>query len=368
MRKRQENTAASSRSPIADKLLNWYDAYGRELSWRKDPSLYKVWVSEIMLQQTRVEAVEPYYQRFLDRFPDMKALADAHEEEVLHAWQGLGYYSRARNLQTGVREALERYGGILPQTRKEVESLTGVGSYTAGALLSIVCGQAEPAVDGNVLRVFSRLFSLKQLMTSAKGKQAVTAKVREVIPADRPGDFNQAIMDLGSAVCSRVPRCSICPLLDECLAYQEGCQTDLPRKAQKAQPRPVEMAVGIVTNHAQQFFVRKRPASGLLAGMWEFPTIEAVDEQTTALAAWFADRGQIVSEFVPWRNLQHVFSHRTWNLQVYRGFGVGTQCEQREAGCWLSLAELAAIPLGKPHQIMADWLAEGLSMAATQGG
>ena len=359
MKKEQKTTAVPRpRSRLADKLLAWYDACGRELSWRQEPSLYKVWVSEIMLQQTRVEAVEPYYRRFLGRFPDMRALADAPEEAVLHAWQGLGYYSRARNLQTGVREALERYGGTLPSTRKEVESLTGVGSYTAGALLSIVYGQAEPAVDGNVLRVFSRLFCLKELVTSAKGKQAVTDKVRAVIPADRPGDFNQAIMDLGSAVCGRVPRCQLCPLLDECLAYREGCQAELPYKAKKNQPRPVQIAVGIVTNHAQQVFVRKRPKTGLLAGMWEFPTLEAADDQAAALTACFAGSGQAVSGLVPWRSLQHVFSHRAWNLQVYRGTGEGADCERREDGCWLALADLAAIPLGRPHQIMADWLAE----------
>lgn len=359
--KKQQRTAvkSSQRSIIADKLLAWYDACGRELLWRQDTTLYKVWVSEIMLQQTRVEAVESYYRRFLDRFPDMRTLADAPEEDVLHAWQGLGYYSRARNLQTGVREALERYGGVLPQTRQEVESLSGVGSYTAGALLSIVHGQAEPAVDGNVLRVFSRLFCLKQLMTSSVGKQAVTAKVREVIPSDRPGDFNQAVMDLGSSVCGRVPRCSICPLADECIAYKEGCQSELPRKAKKAEPRPVKMAVGIVKNHCQQFFVRKRPKGGLLAGMWEFPTIEVVDDdQETALLSLFANSGQTVASLAQWRTLQHVFSHRTWDLQIYQGSGTGANPERREEACWMTLEELTAVPLGKPHQTMANWLAE----------
>jgi A/G-specific adenine glycosylase len=359
--KNQQETVgeSSQRSVVADKLLAWYDTCGRELSWRRDTTLYTVWVSEIMLQQTRVEAVEPYFKRFISRFPDMRTLADATEEDVLHAWQGLGYYSRARNLQTGIREALERYGGALPQTRQEVESLTGVGSYTAGALLSIVHGQAEPAVDGNVLRVFSRLFCLKELITSSVGKRTVATLVREVIPADRPGDFNQAIMDLGSAVGGRTPRCLNCPLADECMAYKEGCQSELPRKAKKAEPRPVNVAVGIVKNHCQQFFVRKRPKGGLLAGMWEFPTVEALNgEQVATLRSLFANSGQAIDSLIRWRSLKHVFSHRAWDLQIYQGLGTGKDHERHEDGCWMTLNELAAVPLGKPHQIMANWLAE----------
>lgn len=343
---------------IADKLLAWYDACGRQLAWRQNPSLYTVWVSEIMLQQTRVEAVEPYYRRFLDRFPDMRTLADAPEEAVLHAWQGLGYYSRARNLQQGVREALERYGGVLPNTRKEVESLRGVGSYTAGALLSIVNGQAEPAVDGNVLRVFSRLFCLTELINTPAGKQAVADKVRQVIPLDRPGDFNQAIMDLGSSLCGRKPRCPQCPLADDCLAYKAGLQAELPRKTKPKEPRPVKMAVGVIGDQSGRFFVRRRPAKGLLAGMWEFPTLEADAAPAHSLAAVFAQCGQTAGELESWRGLQHVFSHRIWQLQAYRGLGTGSDCVPKEAGCWMTLTELAAVPLGRPHQIIADWLAE----------
>lgn len=343
---------------MADKLLAWYDTCGRRLAWRENPNLYTVWVSEIMLQQTRVEAVEPYYRQFLDRFPDMQALAAASEEDVLLAWQGLGYYSRARNLQRGVREALARYGGVLPQTRQEVESLSGVGSYTAGALLSIVHGQAEPAVDGNVLRVFSRLFCLTEMMNTPAGKQAVADKVREIIPRDRPGDFNQAVMDLGASLCGRTPRCLRCPLIAECIAYKEGLQAQLPYKAKRKPPRPVKMAVGIIENQYRQFFVRRRPDKGLLAGMWEFPTLEAAKRQEAELLTLFGNSGQNVTALTPWRSLQHVFSHRIWDLASYRGAGTGADCQQREAGCWMTLAELATVPLGKPHQTIANWLAE----------
>ena len=358
MNSKCKSAAVADHVCLTDKLLTWYDTCGRELLWRRDTSLYPVWVSEVMLQQTRVEAVEPYYRRFLSRFPDMETLAYAAEEEVLSVWQGLGYYSRARNLQAGVREALERYGGELPKVRQEVESLTGVGSYTAGALLSIVYGQAEPAVDGNVLRVFSRLFCLKQPVTSAAGKQAVTALVRAVIPVDRPGDFNQAVMDLGATICGRTPRCQACPLQAECAAFKAGCQHDLPVKARKSEPVPVAMTAGIIRDREHRYYVRKRPKGGLLAGMWEFPTVEAGSEPEAALRASFSAKGQSIDSLSEWRSLRHVFSHRVWEVQVYRGLGSGWDHEQRENGCWLTLAELNTLPLGKPHQMMVDWLAK----------
>ena len=347
------NATIQQRSVIADKLLAWYDVNGRELLWRKDTTLYRVWVSEIMLQQTRVEAVEPYFKRFIARFPDMQTLAEAPEEEVLHAWQGLGYYSRARNLKTGVSEALSRHGGELPRTRLEVESLTGIGSYTAGALLSIVHGQAEPAVDANVLRVFSRLFCLKQSISSTAGRNLVFSLVREMMPVDRPGDFNQAIMDLGSSICGKVPRCADCPLATECIAHYEGRQNHLPLKTKKPQPKPVAMVVGVMTNN-DKCYLRKRPNGGLLGGMWEFPTDELIGEPVAALQLLFPNCGQPV-DWVYWRSLQHVFSHRVWDLQIYRGVGTAPA---KMSGCWFSQEEMNAIPLGKPHRIIADWLCD----------
>lgn len=354
MKKTKQSHAANG---ITDTLLSWYDACGRQLLWRQDRTLYKVWVSEIMLQQTRVEAVEPYYRRFLARFPDMAALSAAPEEEVLHAWQGLGYYSRARNLQKGVREVMEQYGGELPASRQEVEDISGIGSYTAGALLSIVHGLPEPAVDANVLRVFSRLFCLKQPITSAESRRTISSLVRSTIPADRPGDFNQAIMDLGAAICCRIPRCNLCPLAAECAAYQEGCQALLPLKAKKPEPKPVSMLVGVLGD-GNRFFVRKRPPKGLLAGMWEFPTIEAgCGEAEQSVSTLFASCAQVVDSLVSWAQLRHVFSHRTWEMRIYRAVGRGSDSLRREDGCWMTLAELGNIPLGNPHRTIANWLA-----------
>jgi A/G-specific adenine glycosylase len=292
----------------------------------------------------------------MERFPDMQALAGADTQDVLHAWQGLGYYSRARNLQAGVREALERYGGKLPRTRSEVESLTGVGSYTAGALLSIVNNQAEPAVDGNVLRVVSRLFCLQESVSSAAGRNLVSKLVREIISPDRPGDFNQAIMDLGSSVCGRKPRCPACPLVEDCAACRNGCQDVLPVKAKKSPPKPVLMLAGVVRNQARRLYLRKRPSKGLLAGMWEFPTVEQTGEDAAALQAWYSNNGQTVGSLQYWRSLQHEFSHRIWNLHIYRGWGEGNNQALPEDGCWLTLEEIAAVPLGKPHRTIYEWL------------
>lgn len=354
MKKTKTYTAICSRSVIADKLLAWYEENGRDLLWRQDTTLYKVWISEVMLQQTRVDAVEPYFKRFLEKFPDMRSLADAPEEDVLHAWQGLGYYSRARNLRTGVSEVLARYGGELPQTRQEVESLTGVGNYTAGALLSIVHGIPEPAVDANVLRVFSRLFCLQQSISSASGRRCVTSLVREVIPADRPGDFNQAIMDLGSSICGREPQCPKCPLSAECLAYREGRQSQLPLKSKKTKPKPVSMIVGIFSKDGR-YYLRKRPDDGLLGGMWEFPTVELLGEPVETLQSLLSGSARV--DWVEyWCNLQHVFSHRVWNMQVYRCMVSDLDQVLPANGSWLKLSDINALPLGKPHRVIADWL------------
>lgn len=358
MNTKKVHTEGQARSAIADKLLRWYDEFGRDLLWRRDISPYRVWVSEIMLQQTRVEAVESYFERFLNRFPDMAALAAASEQDVLQVWQGLGYYSRARNLQAGVREVLERYGGELPDTRAEVEALTGVGSYTAGALLSIVHGKAEAAVDGNVLRVFSRLFCMELPITSSAGKRAVTTYVQAVIPQDRPGDFNQAIMDLGASHCGRTPQCRKCPLQSECEAYRRNWQNLLPIRTKKTEPIPVSIQVGVISS-GERFFVRKRPAKGLLANMWEFPTVETKEAgDQSALCGVFADCGQTIEPLLPWRQLKHVFSHRVWEMQIFRANGQGETCRNPEGGCWMTLKELDSLPLGKPHRTIADWLCE----------
>ena len=215
-------------------LLAWYDKEARDLPWRQNTDPYRVWVSEIMLQQTRVEAVIPYYERFLAAFPDLKALADAPEEQLLKLWEGLGYYSRARNLQKAAREALSRFGG-LPGQVQELSSLPGIGAYTAGAIASIAFSRPVPAVDGNVLRVVARLTDSHDDVLSPAVKREAEKAVAAVIPHDRPGDFNQAVMDLGATVClpNGAPRCEVCPLAELCLGLARSTAPELPVKTKK---------------------------------------------------------------------------------------------------------------------------------------
>lgn len=352
---------------IANRLLNWYDVCQRNLLWREDRDPYKVWVSEIMLQQTRVEAVIPYYERFMQRFPSMEVLAGASEEEVLREWQGLGYYSRARNLHKGVREVMTEYGGVLPQTRQAVESIPGIGEYTAGALLSIVYDKPEPAVDANVLRVFSRLFAVRENIASTRGKKQITDLVRSVISQDRPGDFNQALMDLGASVCvSGIPRCEVCPLTECCAAHQLQCQHELPVKAKKRPPQPVSMLTTVVVWQGR-YLIRKRPNQGLLAGMWEFPTREAPDVvDETVLAAFFSEFGQTAPP-VYWQSLNYIFSHREWCITVYRSQITGHKAPVSDEGQWLTPLELDAAPMGGPHRKIAGWIQEGAKMCQISG-
>jgi A/G-specific adenine glycosylase len=277
--KRAMRTAAVRAAPrIQRLLLAAYDAGKRKLPWRGETDPYRIWVSEVMLQQTRVETVIPYYGKWMERFPTVEALAEAEEEEVLRMWQGLGYYSRARRLHEGARLVRERFGGVLPQRSEELEELPGVGEYTAGAVASIAFGEPVPAVDGNVRRVLARLFDLPspqraQLRSLAAG----------LVDRSRPGDFNQALMELGALTCvPRAPRCEDCPLASECLALARGTVYQRPlRKARKPVP---EVALGVLVAIAPTgsgewaFLMRRRPDTGLLAGMWEFPGVEVSDD------------------------------------------------------------------------------------------
>jgi A/G-specific adenine glycosylase len=269
-------TAALRAPDVRRLLLAAYDAGKRTLPWRGETDPYRIWVSEIMLQQTRVDTVVPYYGRWLERFPDIQTLAEAEEDEVLRAWQGLGYYSRARRLQEGAQVVRETHGGIVPGNSEALRELPGVGEYTAGAVASIAFGEVVPAVDGNVKRVLSRLFDLP-----APTPSEYRALATELVDPQRPGDFNQAMMELGALVCvPRSPRCGECPVASECLALERGTVAERPAAKEK-KPVPEEDRVVLVAIARDQdrgfrFLLRKRPPTGLLAGMWEFPSV-AVD-------------------------------------------------------------------------------------------
>ena len=259
---------ALERLPIP--LLEWFRDNARKLPWRDDPTPYHVWLSEIMLQQTRVAAVLGYYQRFLEEAPDVAALAALPEDRLMKLWQGLGYYSRARNLQKAARVIVEEYGGVFPSGYAAVRALPGVGDYTAGAICSIALGQAAPAVDGNVLRVYARLCGDNGDIATPQMKKKVTQDLEKIIPVDAPGTFNQALMELGATVClpNGAPLCERCPVREFCAALAQGCIGELPVKMPK-KPRRVEERTVWLIFHGDAVALRRRPGRGLLAGLWE---------------------------------------------------------------------------------------------------
>lgn len=266
-----ENDIRYRTSAIPDMLLNWYDSYARSLPWRDEPTPYRVWVSEIMLQQTRVSAVIPYFNRFMAALPTIASLADADHEILSKLWEGLGYYSRVRNLHRAAKIVMKDFNGLLPNTPKSLLTLPGIGEYTAGAISSIAFNQAFPAVDGNVLRVFSRLLCCEDNILNASVKSTFRDLISSILPPDRPGDFNQALMELGATVCvpNGSPNCNICPLAPLCKAHELNCEEQFPRK-EKKRPRRVEQKHIQIIICDHRVLLTKRPDIGVLSGLWEF--------------------------------------------------------------------------------------------------
>jgi A/G-specific adenine glycosylase len=305
-------------------LISWFSREQRDLPWRKDRDPYKVWVSEIMLQQTRVDTVIPYFNRFLEKFPTLDALALAEEDEVLKAWEGLGYYSRVRNLQTAVKEVHEQYGGIVPDTPKEISSLKGVGPYTAGAILSIAYGKPEPAVDGNVMRVFSRILSIWLDIAKPSSRKVFEEAVRALISKENPSYFNQALMELGALICTPTsPSCLLCPVREHCRAFDEGVQEELPVKSKKKAARKLNMAAAVIFTEDDRIVIHKRPGTGLLANLWEFPNFEVSTSRSgrkqleERLEADYKVDASLKAGVTT--KIQHVFSHIIWDIEVYAG-------------------------------------------------
>ena len=290
-------------------LLEWYRDNARVLPWRSDPTPYHVWLSEIMLQQTRVAAVLDYYRRFLEEAPTAAHLAALPEERLLKLWQGLGYYNRARNLQKAARVITEDYGGVFPADYAAIRALPGVGDYTAGAICSIAFGLPVPAVDGNVLRVVARITGDEGDITTPAMKKKVAAALQAVLPLRAPGDFNQALMELGATVClpNGAPLCSRCPARDFCAAHLEERTDRLPVKAGKKARRVEERTVWLLL-HEGRVALRRRPEKGLLAGLWEFP-----NELSPQLPeAW--GLAPLQTEYVG--QAKHVFSHIEWHMTL----------------------------------------------------
>ncbi len=327
-------------------LLPWYDSHARVLPWRSLPTAYRVWISEIMLQQTRVEAVLPYFERFLAVMPTVEALAGADEGTLLKLWEGLGYYSRARNLQKAARVVVERFGGELPRDPTDLLTLPGIGPYTAGAIASIAHGVAVAAVDGNVLRVATRLTASGADVAQPAVRRAVEALMAAAMPADRPGDFNQALMDLGATVClpNGQPRCEDCPAAALCTGRALGVAATLPVKAAKA-PRRVERRTVLAVVGEQGLLLRQREPRGLLAGLWELPGVEGwqgPDEVAAVAACWGLT---VTGQAAPLPDVLHVFSHVEWLIKAWR---VEAHGDPPDGWCWADRAALAELAVPSP--------------------
>ena len=303
---------------IGRSLLSWYDFNERILPWRSDPTPYHVWISEIMLQQTRVEAVKDYYDRWMQDLPDIPSLAGVSDEKLMKLWEGLGYYNRARNLKEAAITIMEKYGGQLPCDYEELLSLKGIGSYTAGAIASIAFGQPRAAVDGNVLRIFSRILMEPGKINSARTKGYLEREVLRTMPRERPGDYNQSLMDLGATVClpNGQPLCEKCPWESICRAHNKGTECDYPVKEQK-RPRRVEERAVFLIEWEGKYLLHKRERKGLLAGLWELPNLEGrytLEKAGEEVAA----RGFYDYILEPLGEGKHIFSHVEWHMTGYR--------------------------------------------------
>lgn len=257
---------------IAGQLLAWYDNHHRDLPWRQTDDPYHIWVAEVMLQQTRVDTAVPYYRRFLERFPTVHALAKASLDEVLKVWEGMGYYTRARNLHAAAKLVVEELDGEIPKAWGDLIHLPGIGPYTAGAILSIAFGQQVPAVDGNARRVLSRLFAIEAPIDQSHTQRQLRAQAEKLVPAEEPGRFNQALMDLGATICMpQKPACLLCPVNDFCEAYRQGMQDALSVRT-KREPTPhYDVTAGVIWDGDGRLLIAQRPPDGLLGGLWEFP-------------------------------------------------------------------------------------------------
>ncbi len=338
-----------------EKLLRWFRQEGRELPWRENRTPYSTWVSEVMLQQTKVETVRPYFYHWMERFPSPEAVAETDESEVLHAWQGLGYYNRARNLQQAMREVVAEYDGEIPGNEKALRSLPGIGPYMAGAILSLAFNKATPAVDGNVLRVFARLYGITDNVLTMSTRKKVTQLAEEVIPQEAPGMFNEALMDLGATVCTPgKPNCTICPLRENCNAYVTGRTEMLPVRVKKTKQPLIYIATAIL-RYKERYLLRRRPAKGMLANMWEFPSVEATTAQ--------ASREELRKKWTlpkyarPCWQHRHVFSHRIWEMRAYDIIVTKDEMPGTEYA-WYDPEEFLHIPMAGPHAGLAAFILE----------
>lgn len=303
---------------LSDQLLAWYDANKRDLPWRKTKDPYAIWISEIMLQQTRVETVIPYFERFLKRLPTIESLADVEENELLKLWEGLGYYSRALNLQKAAIKIKNDFHGVFPSQLEAIQSLPGIGPYTASAIASIAFDQRVIAIDGNVIRVFSRYFTLPLDPTKSSTKKVVETKTASLIPSKRNGDFTQSLMELGATIClpNGKPKCESCPLAHSCQAYLTNTIELYPLKGKNSIRKVEKWTVILLVNEQGQVWIRKRPNHGLLKGLWEFMMVEGhLNDKEIHL--YMTQNNIPVTTIQSLSKAKHIFSHIEWDMKGY---------------------------------------------------
>ncbi len=334
-----------------DLLMDWYPGHHRDLPWRRTRDPYAIWVSEIMLQQTRVAAVIPYYERFMAELPDVYALAAVSDDRLNRLWQGLGYYSRARNLKRAAKLVCERYAGRMPDTYEALLTLPGIGSYTAGAIASIAYGERVPAVDGNALRVYARLMNDPSDVSDPAVKTRVFDALKAIMP-DTPGTFNQALMELGATVCvpNGQPLCGACPLSAACKGREAGTAGELPNKAPK-KPRTVEERTVFALYGDGAPLLLKRPNKGLLAGLYELPNVSGTLSVPEAMQ-WLSERGLHLTGDLSVYAAKHIFTHIEWRMRVYAAdvAGDGTDAFIRDDGT-RSIPTAFAVCLRKDREV-----------------
>lgn len=357
-------------------LLNWYDNEKRDLPWRRTKNPYFIWISEIMLQQTQVVTVIPYYERFLDWFPTIEDLANAPEDKLLKAWEGLGYYSRVRNMQKAAQEIMEKFDGVFPDNHKDILSLKGIGPYTAGAISSIAFGLAEPAVDGNVMRVMARLFEVNYDIGDPKNRKIFQAIMEILIDPERPGDFNQALMDLGTDIESvKNPRPDESPIRFFSAAYLHGTYDKYPIKLPKKKPKPIQIQAFVIRNSKDDFLLEKNLDGRLLGGFWSFPIVETdfigqqldlfekndTNLQTISQKDLFEKDYQLTPT---WTNqhfvqVKHTFSHQKWTIELIEGMVTSDEVSKDKELRWVSQDQLQDYPMATPQKKMLKVYLEG---------
>lgn len=346
-----------NRKNFTKTILSWYDQGHRDLPWRRTQDPYRIWISEIMLQQTRAETVVSYYERFLARYPTVQDLADAPEEALLKAWEGLGYYSRARSLQRAAKEIVARYGGQLPADLDKLRALPGIGDYTAGAIASIAFGIPAAAVDGNVERVLCRWDAITDEVGTPAVRRQITARAQALVPRDRPGAFANAMMEMGATMCTpKNPKCLLCPVREGCMGFAQGIAQELPRKAKKKAQRVENRAVLLVFCENRVLIVKRQEK--LLGGLFVFPDVPEESDPARLCRALEA-LGVRAAYDEKLGHARHVFTHLIWEMDVHAV--VADEMTQVPGGQWVSRQELAALPLPTAVKAARQWAMERLT-------